>query len=84
MAELSQDDVFGVLGRTVSAALAAEIIATGISKDGLEAAHRRVVADRSHPGVSAPLEPGRESKVVEILERLHSQGLFGEGGSRLV
>jgi hypothetical protein len=84
MSELSQDDVFGVFGRPVSAALVAEIIATGISKAELETAYRRVVSDRQNHRSSAPLQPGRESEVVEILERLHSQGVFGEGGSRLV
>jgi len=84
MSELSRDEVVAVLGPRISDALAAEIIATGITKDELATAYSRVVSDRKTHGGGPPLEPGHIGRVVEILERLHSQGLFGEGGSRLI
>ena len=51
MSELSRDEVVEILG-PVGDAMAAEIIATGISKEGLVAAHDRVVRDRKahNPG----------------------------------
>ena len=45
MAELSRDEVVGVLG-PLSDVIIAEIIATGITKDELAAASERVVTDR--------------------------------------
>jgi hypothetical protein len=83
MSELSRDEVVAVLGPRISDALAAEIIGTGISKEDLVLAFQRVVSDRKAHGGGPALEPGHISRAVEILERLHSQGLFGEGGSRL-
>jgi hypothetical protein len=82
MSELSEDDVIAVLGPRASDAMAAEIIATGVTKEELALAYQRAVSDRkTHAG--APLEPGRFAKAVEILERHRSQGLFGEAGSTL-
>ena len=46
MAELSEDDVVAILGPRVSDALAAEIIAIGVTKEELQAAFDRVVKDR--------------------------------------
>jgi hypothetical protein len=83
MSELSKDDVVAQLGARISDALAAEIIGTGISKEELALAYQRVVQDRKAHSSGARLEPGHIGRVVEILERLRSQGLFGEGGSRL-
>jgi hypothetical protein len=80
MAELSRDDVTEVLG-PVSDPLAAEIIATGISKQGLAAARDRVVSDRKGHTPGPPLKPGAFAQVVDILER--ARGIFGEGGSTL-
>jgi hypothetical protein len=80
MAELSHDEVVEILG-PVSDAVVAEIIATGIGKDGLLAAHDRVVRDRKAHNPGPPLEPGAFAQVVDILERAH--GLFGESGSTL-
>ncbi|HEY7661991.1 MAG TPA: hypothetical protein VH934_02590 [Xanthobacteraceae bacterium] len=64
-----------------SDAIVAEIIATGISRQGLVAARDRVINDRKahHPGPA--LDPGAFAQVVDILER--SRGLFGESGSTL-
>ena len=81
MSELSRDEVLAVLGPRISDSLAAEIIATGITKPELIAAYNRVLSDRKAHG--PPLEPGHIGRVVEILERLRSQGLFGAAGSRL-
>ena len=83
MSELSQDDVVAILGPRISDALAAEVIATGITKDELVVAYNRVVSDRKTHGGGPPLEPGHIGRVVGILERLRSQGIFGEAGSRL-
>lgn len=80
MSELSRDEVIEILG-PASDAVVAEIIATGISKAGLVAAHDRVVNDRKTHQPGAPLDPGPFAQVVDILERSH--GLFGEGGSTL-
>jgi hypothetical protein len=80
MAELTRDDVTEVLG-PVSDAAAAEIIATGISKEKLVAARDRVVRDRKGHDPGPPLEPGPVAEVVDILER--TKGLLGESGSTL-
>lgn len=83
MSELSKDDVVEVLGPRLGDIAIAEIIATGITKDELMLAKRRVVMDhKAHePGPSQ--EPGHISRVVDIIERLRSNGLLGEGGSTL-
>jgi hypothetical protein len=83
MSELSEDEVVAVLGPRISDALAAEIIATGITKEELAVAYKRVVSDRKTHSSGPPLEPGHIGRVVGILERLRSQGIFGEAGSRL-
>ena len=57
MSELSRDEVVEILG-PVGDAMAAEIIATGISKEGLVAAHDRVVRDRKAHNPGARLDPG--------------------------
>jgi uncharacterized Fe-S cluster-containing radical SAM superfamily enzyme len=80
MAELSRDEVIEILG-PVGDVIAAEIIATGIGKAELVAAHDRVIKDRKAHNPGAPLEPGPFAQVVDILER--SRGLFGEAGSTL-
>jgi hypothetical protein len=80
MAELSRDEIAEILG-PVSDAAAAEIIATGISKEELVAARDRVVRDRKGHDPGPPLEPGPVAKVVDILER--TKGLLGESGSTL-
>ena len=74
MSELSRDEVVEILG-PVGDAMVAEIIGTGISKEGLVAAHDRMVRDRKAHN------PGAYAQVVDILER--SRGLLGEGGSTL-
>jgi hypothetical protein len=80
MAELSRDEIVEILGR-VSDAIAAEIIATRISKEELIAARDRVVRDRKGHDPGPPLEPGPIAEVVDILER--TKGLLGESGSTL-
>jgi hypothetical protein len=80
VAELSRDEIVEILGR-VSDAVAAEIIATGISKEELLAARDRVVRDRKGHDPGPPLEPGPIAEVVDILER--TKGLLGESGSTL-
>ena len=64
MSELSRDEVVEILG-PVGDAMAAEIIATGISKEGLVAAHDRVVRDRKAHKPGPRLEPGPFAQVVE-------------------
>ncbi|MFL6831849.1 MAG: hypothetical protein ACJ8F0_04595 [Xanthobacteraceae bacterium] len=80
MAELSRDEIAEILG-PVSDAIAAEIIASGIGKEGLLAARDRVVRDRKSHTPGPPLAPGAFAQVVDILERTH--GIWGEGGSTL-
>jgi hypothetical protein len=80
MSELSHDEVVEILG-PVNDALVAQIIATGITKEGLVAAHDRVIRDRKAHNPGAELDPGAYASVVDILER--SRGLLGEGGSTL-
>jgi len=83
MAELSEDEVFAILGRKVSDALAAEIIATGVTPEELRTAFDRVVKDRKTHNPGPPVEPGRFGRVVDILSSLHERGMFGEAGSTL-
>ena len=80
MSELSHDEVVEILG-PVNDALVAQIIATGITKEGLVAAHDRVIRDRKAHNPGAELDPGAYARVVDILER--SRGLLGEGCSTL-
>lgn len=80
MSELSHDEVVEILG-PVNDALVAQIVATGITKEGLVAAHDRVIRDRKAHNPGAELDPGAYARVVDILER--SRGLLGEGGSTL-
>jgi len=80
MAELSRDEVAEVLG-PVGDVIAAEIIATGISKAELMAARDRVVKDRKTHTPGPPLKPGAFAQVVDILERTH--GIWNEAGGSL-
>ena len=80
MSELSRDEVIEILG-PVGDAMVAEIIGTGITKEGLVAAHDRVVRDRKAHNHRPRLDPGAYAQVIDILER--SRGLLGEGGSTL-
>jgi hypothetical protein len=57
MSELSHDEVVEILG-PVNDALVAQIIATGITKEGLVAAHDRVIRDRKAHNPGAELDPG--------------------------
>ena len=82
MSELSRDEVVEILG-ALSDVIVAEIIATGIAKDGLVAAHDRVVRDRKAHNPGPPLEPGAFARVVDILERARARGILGEAGSTL-
>jgi hypothetical protein len=82
MAELSRDEAVEVLG-PISDVIIAEIIATGISKAELVAAHARVVTDRNAHNPGPPLQPGSFAKVVDILERSRARGILGEAGSTL-
>ena len=82
MSELSRDDVVSIVG-PVGDAAAAEIIATGISKDKLVAAEAHVIRHRKMHQPGDPLTPGPYAQVVDILERLRKGGIFGEAGSTL-
>lgn len=83
MSELSRDDVVGILGPRLSDVVIAEIIGTGITPDELKLARARVVQDIKTHHAGPGLKAGHISKVVDILERLHSRGLLGEAGSSL-
>ena len=83
MSELSKSDVIEVLGSRLGDIAIAEIIATGITKDELLAAKARVLSDSKAHEPGAPQEPGHISQVVDILERLNSNGLLGAAGSTL-
>ena len=80
MAELSYEEVVGILG-SLGDFIIAEVIATGINKEGLEAARARVVRDRKAHNPGPPLEPGPFALVVDILERSRGRGILGEAGS---
>jgi hypothetical protein len=83
MSELSRDDVVSVTG-PIDDPVAAEIIATGISKDELVAANARATQDRAAHNPGGSLTPGPFAQVVEILERLGARGrILGEAGSTL-
>jgi hypothetical protein len=83
MAELSEDDVIAILGPRVSDVLAAEIIATGITREELQAAYERVAKDRKAHDPGPALDPGPFARVVDILSSLHERGMLGEAGSTL-
>jgi hypothetical protein len=83
MSELSRDEVVDILGRELSDAVIAEIIATGVTKEELAAARDRALRDHKAHDPGPLLEPGRVAHAVEILERLHGGGILGEGGSTL-
>ena len=83
MSELSRDEVVAILGRELSDAVIAEIIATGVTTVELAAARDRALRDHKAHNPGPPLEPGRFAHAVEILERLHGGGILGEGGSTL-
>ncbi len=82
MAELSRDEAVEILG-PISDVIIAEIIATGIGKAELVAAHDRVMADHKTHDPGPPLQPGPFAKVVDILERSRKRGILGEAGSTL-
>jgi hypothetical protein len=82
MAELSRDEVIAIVGDIGDTAIA-EVIATGITKDELIAAHDRVVRDRKAQDPGPSLEPGHVTKALEILERLRVRGILREAGSTL-
>jgi hypothetical protein len=83
MAELSRDEVLDVLGRKLSDAAVAEIIATGVTKAELAAARDRVLQQHKTHDPGPPLDPGPYAHAVEILDRLRGRGIIGEGGSVL-
>jgi hypothetical protein len=82
MTELSRDDVVAALG-PLDDTVVAEIIATGITQEGLAAAHARVVKDSEKHDPGTPLEPGPVARVIEILERLPMEKLLGSPLGRL-
>ena len=83
MSELSKDDVVEILGSKLGDIAIAEIIATGITRSELVTAKARVVMDHKRHEAGPSQEPGHISRVVDILERLYSNGLLGEAGSTL-
>jgi hypothetical protein len=76
MAELSRDEAEEILG-PVGDVVIAEIIATGITKAELVAAHERVLQDRETHSPGASLEPGPFARAVDILERSRRAGREG-------
>ena len=82
MAELSYEEVVGILG-ALGDVIIAEVIATGITKQELELARARVVRDRKAHNPGPRLEPGPFALVVDILERSPGRGILGEAGSTL-
>jgi len=83
MSELSKSDVVRILGPKLSDSAIAEIIATGITEGELVTAKERVLRDRKAHDPGPKLMPGHVGRVVDILERLRSAGIFGEAGSKL-
>ena len=81
MSELSRDEVISITG-SIGDAAAAEIIATGISKDQLAAAKAHVIQQHKTHKPGASLSPGPFAQVVEILDRT-GKGILGEAGSTL-
>jgi len=75
MAEISRDDIVAVLG-PLNDNVVAEIIATRVNKEGLIAAHKRILEDREKHDPGPPLEPGPVARVIEILERLPMEKLL--------
>src|SRR5262245_51867110 len=67
MAEISRDDIVAVLG-PLDDNVVAQIIATRVNKEGLIAAHKRILEDRERHDPGPPLEPGPVARVIEILE----------------
>jgi hypothetical protein len=57
MAELSHEEVVGILGG-LGDVIIAEVIATGITKEELEAARAGVIRDLKAHNPGPPLEPG--------------------------
>jgi len=82
MAELSYEEVRRILG-SLGDVIIAEVIATGITKEDLEAAHARVTRDRKAHDPGPPLEPGPFALVVDILGRSRGRGILGEAGSTM-
>ena len=83
MSELSRDDVVKILGPKLGDVVIAEIVASGITPEELKNARARVVRDQKAHDPGPALEPGHIATVVDILERLHKNGLLGEAGSTL-
>ena len=83
MSELCKADVTMILGRELSDAVVAEIIATGVTADQLAVARDRALRDRRAHDPGPRLDPGPMAHAVEILERLHGRGILGEGGSTM-
>ena len=82
MAELSHEEVVGILGG-LGDVIIAEVIATGITKEELEAARARVIRDLKAHNPGPPLEPGPFALIVDILERSRGRGILGEAGSTM-
>ena len=80
MSELSRDEVIEILG-PVGDAMVAEIIATGITKEGLVAAHDRVVRDRKAHNPGADWTPALMPRWSIFWS--DRAGCLGEGGSTL-
>jgi hypothetical protein len=75
MAELSRDEIVAILG-PLNDNVVAEIIATRVTKEGLMAAHTRILEDHEKHDPGPPLEPGPVARVIEILERIPMEKLL--------
>jgi hypothetical protein len=89
MSEVSRDDVISQLGPLGDITIA-EIIATGITLEGIKAARAVVAKDENRTNTDDRLPPRPIGEVVEILERVRNTArhpitgsLLGEGGSGL-
>ena len=65
MAELSYEEAVGILG-FLGDVIIAEVIATGINKEGLEAAHARTVRDRTARNRSGRRHSGAIARARDI------------------
>jgi hypothetical protein len=72
MASLTRDDIRAVLG-SASDALAAEILASGASKEELTEAYAWIMNDEALVNAGRRLPSGRVGRLVEILQAVEEE-----------